>query len=63
MTYIVSGKVFGHVLSFEMTFIPVILVRDMIFFQILEYDLGSPNAEKNTFSKLSQQSDQTQDYR
>ena len=32
-----------------MTLIPVKLVQEMIFFQILGYDPGSPNAEKIRF--------------
>ena len=51
LTDTVSGKVSGHVSSLEMTEIPVKLMQETIFFQIRGCDLGSPNAEKITFSE------------
>ena len=60
MTVTVSGKVSGHVSSLEMTEIPVKLVQEMIFFKIRGCDLGSPNAEKITFSESSRKPDETQ---
>ena len=53
LTDTVSGNDSGHVSSLEMTEIPVKLIQETIFFQIRGCDLGSPNAEKITFSELS----------
>ena len=60
MTVPVSEKVCGHVSSLEMTEIPVKLLKETIFFKIRGCDLGSPNAEKITFSESSRESDQIQ---
>ena len=60
MTVTVSEKVSGHVSSLEMTDIPVKLMQETIFFKIRGCDLGSPNAEKITFSESSREPDETQ---
>ena len=55
MTVSDSEKVSGHVASLEMTEIPVNLMQVTIFFKIRGCDLGSPNAEKITFSESSRE--------